>query len=243
MQNYSNNKRPAWQAEGVTRTRARLDVKATVWLNLRKLANLAGIGIGLAGAVQWYNQTQAGHARPYAYEVPALLGQKKLYLIERVPGTADERQQFADSVRRIGSFQGFNPDWLMACMWSESKFDHQVQHKKSRATGLLQLMPFVAEELGVSIEELLAMSAIQQLEYVERYLSRVIARYGVPETPGRFYLLILYPKASNKPDSYVLYAWPSRAYKQNAGLDENKDFRVTVADIEARHRRLFPGLY
>lgn len=243
MESYSK-KRPAWQAEGVTRTRPRVDMRATVWLNLRRVANLAGIGIGLAGAVQWYTQTQAGASRPYAYEVPALLGPKKLYLIDRVPGTPDEVQQFADSVRRIGHFHGFNPDWLMACMWSESKFDHQVENQKgSGATGLIQFMPFVAKELGISVGKLKAMSAIDQLEYVERYMARMINRYGVPTTPARLYLMILWPKASNKPDDYVLYRWPSTAYRQNAGLDENKDRRVTVTDIEARHRRLFPGLY
>jgi hypothetical protein len=234
-----------WQPEGVVRPRPRLDVRATVWLNLRKVANLAGIGIGLAGAVQWYNQTQAGATRPYALEIPAIMGRNSgLYLIERVPGSHADKQAFEDSVRAKAHFHGFDPNWLMACMWSESRFDHQIENMKgSGATGLIQFMPFVAKELGITVAKLKAMTAIDQLEYVERYLARMIDRYGVPATPGRFYLLILYPKASNKDDGYVLYKRPSKAYTQNAGLDTDRDGRVTVADVEARHRRLFPELY
>ena len=36
-------------------------------------------------------------------------------------------------------------------------------------------------------------------------------------------MVILYPKAVGKPLSYVLFTSPSKAYKQNKGLDKDKN--------------------
>ncbi|MFN0202045.1 MAG: hypothetical protein ACKVTZ_20910, partial [Bacteroidia bacterium] len=59
------------------------------------------------------------------------------------------------------------------------------------------------------------------------------------------YLGILYPKALEIKGDYcfTMYATPSQAYKQNSGLDEDKDGRVTVSDIDHRMQRVFPTAY
>ncbi|MEO1448552.1 MAG: hypothetical protein AAFV07_03440, partial [Bacteroidota bacterium] len=50
-------------------------------------------------------------------------------------------------------------------------------------------------------------------------------------------------KALNQDYCYTLYASPAQAYKQNSGLDENKDGRVTVSDIDRRMQRLYAPAY
>ena len=136
------------------------------------------------------------------------------------------------------------PEWLMAVMYSESQFDASVlNHKGSGATGLIQFMPATASDLNVSMQRLRDMNHTQQLEYVYLYLQKVRERYGEYDSLTDLYLAILYPKARKQDLCYTMYAKPSKSYKQNSGLDENKDGRVTVSDIDRRMMRLYPTAY
>jgi hypothetical protein len=75
-------------------------------------------------------------------------------------------------------------------------------------------------------------------------LQTVRERYGEFENLTDLYLAILFPKAIEAEEScYALYAKPEKAYMQNAGLDENKDGRVTINDIDRRMKRMFPTAY
>ncbi|MCB0842252.1 MAG: hypothetical protein KDE26_03185, partial [Bacteroidetes bacterium] len=56
-------------------------------------------------------------------------------------------------------------------------------------------------------------------------------------------LAILYPKALGQHHCYTMYSKPTKMYRQNSGLDENKDGSVTVCDIDERMQRLFPTAY
>jgi hypothetical protein len=105
-------------------------------------------------------------------------------------------------------------------------------------------MPVIAAELNTSPEKLKMMNHNEQLEYVYHYLENIRQRHGGKfESLTELYLAILYPKALDGDYCYSLYAQPSVAYKQNAGLDEDKDGRVTVSDIDRRLQRIFPTAY
>lgn len=167
-----------------------------------------------------------------------------LYLIDKASMFVSDVFSFEDKVREISSMLNIPPEWLMAVMYSESKFDAGVlNHKGSGATGLIQFMPAAAEDLNVSLQRLGKMNHLQQLEYVYLYLEQVRERYGDYESLADLYLAILYPKARRQDYCYTLYAKPSKSYNQNAGLDENKDGRVTVSDIDRRMKRLYPTAY
>lgn len=79
------------------------------------------------------------------------------------------------------------------------------------------------------------MSAVRQLDFVERYFQ---PRAGRLKTLADVYMAILWPAAIGKPASYVLFdrADPDhpRRYVQNAGLDFNRDGVVTKAEAAAR---------
>ncbi len=167
-----------------------------------------------------------------------------LYLIDKASQHVADALSFETKVRDVAEELGVPPEWLMAVMYSESKFDASVMnHRGSGAVGLIQWMPETAEELGVTIAELKGLAHVDQLEYVYKYLDSVRKRYRGFESLTDLYLAILYPKALEGDYCYTLYANPSRKYKLNIGLDENSDGRVTVSDIDKRMQRIFPTAY
>ena len=117
-------------------------------------------------------------------------------------------------------------DYLMACMAFETgeKFTSSVRNKVSGATGLIQFMPSTAKSLGTSVERLSEMTEVEQLTYVRWYF---LPYKGKLNTLEDVYMAILWPKAVGKSDDYVLFRKGSITYKQNQGLDLNKDGLIT----------------
>ena len=48
---------------------------------------------------------------------------------------------------------------------------------------------------------------------------------------GDIYILNFYPAAINKPRDYVIASTGSKIYSQNAGLDVDKNGKITVQDV------------
>ena len=169
---------------------------------------------------------------------------EELYLLEKAGVYVQDLFGFEEKVRSISRSLHIPPEWLMAVMYSESRFDaHAHNHRGSGAVGLIQWMPTTASELKTSTVRLARMSAVEQLDYVYDYLKTVRSRYGEFNSLTDLYLGILFPKALDGDYCYTLYAKPSRKYRQNSGLDENRDGRVTVSDIDKRMQRIFPTAY
>lgn len=88
------------------------------------------------------------------------------------------------------------------------------------------------------------MSAVKQLDYVEKYF---IWTRGKLKTLEDVYMAILWPSAIGKPQNYVLFdkndpVRPKR-YIQNAGLDFNKDGLITKAEAARKvQKKLDEGL-
>ena len=181
---------------------------------------------------------------PAVAPAPISAPSQDLYLMDKASMFVPEAKPFEKKVREIAQMLRVPPEWLMAVMYSESKFDASVlNHKGSGATGLIQFMPAAASEMNVSLHRLARMNHLQQLEYVYMYLEKTRERYGNFNSLADLYLAILYPRARNQDYCYTLYAKPSKSYVQNSGLDENKDGRVTVSDIDRRMKRLYPIAY
>lgn len=168
-----------------------------------------------------------------------------LYLMDKAVHYVQDVEPFEERVREISGMLNIPPEWLMAVMYAESKFDAAIVNLKgSGAVGLIQFMPETAiNELNVTPERLKRMNPLQQLEYVYIYLQTVRERYGEYKSLPDLYLGVLYPKARNQDECFTLYGKPSEAYRQNAGLDENHDGRVTISDIDHRMLRLYPTAY
>jgi soluble lytic murein transglycosylase-like protein len=167
-----------------------------------------------------------------------------LYLLEEAALHIADTACFARGVRQVAGSLEIPPEWLMAVIYAESRFDAAVRnHRGSGATGLIQFMPATARELQTSTQHLRALPPCMQLEYVYRYLQQVKSRYGPFRSLTDLYLGILYPRARGQDLCYTLYSRPAKAYLQNRGLDENGDGRVTVSDIDRRLQRIFPTAY
>lgn len=162
---------------------------------------------------------------------------------------------FRDRVRWTAAELGMptltGADDLMACMaWeSNNTFSPSIRNMAgSGATGLIQFMPATALAFFHSVDEIKAMSAAEkaakgrqatdrlaaltaedQLNYVYKYFRPFKGRL---RNLGDVYMAILWPAGVGQPDSFVLWDKETRptTYRQNAGLDVNKDGRITRAE-------------
>lgn len=128
------------------------------------------------------------------------------------------------------------PDHQMAIMAFETArtFSPGVKNMAgSGATGLIQFMPKTAVELGTTVDRLARMSAVDQLDWVHRYF---LPYKGRMKTLSDMYMAVLWPAAVGKPDDYVLFDKATRptAYRQNAGLDANKNGQITKFEAAAK---------
>lgn len=155
-------------------------------------------------------------------------------------------QTFRDRVRwivddlQIGENSDDGCNKLMTCMAWESgrSFRPDVRNMAgSGATGLIQFMPSTAKGLGTTTDKLAAMTAEDQLNFVWKYFSPFKGRL---KSLSDIYMAILWPAAVGKPESYVLFSPGTTAYRQNAGLDVNKDGSVTKAEAAAKVSALLP---
>jgi len=97
---------------------------------------------------------------------------------------------------------------------------------------LIQFMPATARDLGTTTDVLAKMTAVQQLDYVEKYFRPYYKRIN---SLSDMYMAILLPKYVGQPDDAVLFSGGT-AYRQNAGLDANKDGKITKAEASAKVR-------
>lgn len=124
-------------------------------------------------------------------------------------------------------------DWLMGCMaWESARtFSPSIKNAAgSGATGLIQFMPSTAKGLGTTVEALAKMTAEQQLDYVELYFRPYASKIS---SLSDMYMAILLPKYVGKPDASVLFSG-GIAYRQNAGLDIDKDGQITKREATAK---------
>lgn len=94
----------------------------------------------------------------------------------------------AEEIVRVAGRVGIpNPAMLANVIAFETggTFSPSIAHSSSNATGLIQFTASTAAELGTSLAALRNMSALQQMEYVERYFNLPRVRQGCPETGGK----------------------------------------------------------
>jgi hypothetical protein len=131
------------------------------------------------------------------------------------------------------------PNWLMTCMAWESgrSFRSDVKNMAgSGATGLIQFMPSTARGLGTTTDKLATLTPEDQLNWVWKYFRPYDGRL---RSLADVYMAILWPAAVGKPESHALFTG-GIAYRQNAGLDVDKDGRVTKREAAAKVAALLP---
>lgn len=143
-------------------------------------------------------------------------------------------EAFRAKVIGIAGGLSFDPNWLMAVMGFETgfTFSPSVRNPGSSATGLIQFIQPTAIGLGTTTARLSRMTAVEQLDYVQKYYDAIPA--SRVRNLGDAYLAVLFPPGIGRPDSYVMWQRDTgpyqREYAANSGLDrENKGY-ITRGD-------------
>jgi hypothetical protein len=163
----------------------------------------------------------------------ALNQSKKIVWGNKVTGA------FKDKVIQICVHLDTSPDYLMSCMAFETggTFSPSIKNAAgSGAAGLIQFMSKTAKALGTTSEKLEKMSAIEQLDYVKKYLNPYRSPLKKLED---VYMAILYPAAIGKPLTRTLFEDGNKTYTQNKGFDANKDKKISLQEISSKVRAMY----
>lgn len=106
--------------------------------------------------------------------------------------------------------------------------------------GLIQFGKAAAKDIGTTRADLKKMSAVEQMDYVYKYLVRYKSKI---HSYVDLYLAIFFPLAMGKGNDFVLQTkrlTASRVAKANPLFDINKDGQITVAEIEEKLLKRIP---
>ena len=155
---------------------------------------------------------------------------------DKVKGT--DKDQFIAKVKTISEWLGYNPNWLMLVMYSETagSFSASIKNPYSSATGLIQFMEATAKELGTSTASLAKMQRVQQLDFVYKYYKLWQTRHRTAKDYTDLYLITFYPYAVGKPLNYVFGSEisPARVAQiaaVNKIIDQDKNGQITNDDF------------
>lgn len=147
---------------------------------------------------------------------------------------------FMYKVQKIASELNCNTEDLLAVMNAESGLDAQAENISGRgAVGLIQFTDVAVEELNrhgcsVTKEQLKNMDALEQLDYVEKYL-KIAKSYKFSEdaklSAGDLYAIVFLP---GRADRDILSVKGENYYNSNVGLDINRDGQITKSELENR---------
>ena len=180
--------------------------------------------------------TVAGTSNPYKPKLrpKELSNRTKVYQPEtkdnwwsniRGGGIFEKDIEFKKSVENTAKRLGIKPEWLATTMSFETQhtFDPSNKSKNSSARGLIHFTSSVAKEVGTSHNELLRMTRVEQMPYVEAYFEKF---KGKIKSLDDTYLAVFAP-ARVGTSSSVVYQDPNKTYKPNKGLDLNNDGIIT----------------
>ena len=212
-----------------------------------------GLGVGTGAAFRYFTRGRIS-ARPVGYDVWAFEG------IERLP--LDFLRPLAAGLLELG----VDPNAVLAVLKHESNFKPEAANvqivdgeRRLIAAGLLQFIRETARRYGTTPEDIVRMSAVEQLPYILRYwhdMARTFPSRRGRWTPEQALRATFYPASVGKPDGFVIgdknatpaddsekakkAARMSRLiYTQNAGLDRNKDAKITASDVDEDAKRVY----
>ena len=151
---------------------------------------------------------------------------------------------FLDKVKEVAKNVNCDYKDLLAVMNAECGLKHHKPNKISGAVGLIQFSKSTAKGLGTSTEELSKMSAIDQLAYVEKFLTKCKKTYKFNKdarlSGADLYSLVYLPARAKRRD-VLCYKGETKEngkllkyYEWNKGMDLNKDGKITKAEIAKR---------
>jgi hypothetical protein len=233
-----------------------------------KGAQIAGIA-GIAALFAWLlrrggspassasaSEAAAPSGSPVGKTLPDVVGLRERFAAE--PGLS---KAYFDMVAELG-WTDEHADYLAAAIGNiESGWKPDARNAASKATGLIQFMPDTAKAFGTTIDDLLKMTATEQMPYVKKQF----ANYK-NLAPADIYPAIFMPSTVGKPEGKIVGTSTLEAavaagfstevppgkkrspadyavlvYQQNRGLDVNKDGLLTAGDLRQKLRNAVEG--
>ena len=210
-----------------------------VKLGASKLTNT--VGSAVSGALETVK------AAPNKVETVALKARSRLP--NWVPGsTADLygsytlpsklEPEFIKELEAIARRMKTRPEWVLALMGFETGGTYEPCKKNFvDATGLIQFIPSTARGLGTSTAQLCNMSRIEQLKWVEKYFRPFKGKMNSLENT---YAAVLTGRTGW--GRGAVWRSPTIQYRQNNGLDINRDGAITMQEASAKVRQYLPSV-
>ncbi len=126
--------------------------------------------------------------------------------------TKIQGSNFIAEVEKTAQRLGFHASWLLAIMYYESRFLHNVTNPQSGATGLIQFMPSTAQALGTSTQALARMTAIEQIKFVEKFYLPIKGKAKAFADVYLYTFASAYTNPQNAPDNAILATGQSAFY-------------------------------
>ena len=186
----------------------------------------------LAGIFDYnYSPTEShSHSTRSTYSSSSQVSEKGKELLKN--------KEFMDKVVAISKRIGCDFRDLLGVMRAESGLNPAAVNKNGGASGLIQFMPKTARGLGTSVEAIRNMSAVQQLDYVEKFLINAKRSAGFSDgeklSAGQLYALVFLPARAKRE---VLTTSDEAYYKHNSATDTNGDGKITRSEMDARAKR------
>jgi len=131
-------------------------------------------------------------------------------------------------VRELQIGFGFPAREIDAVIRLESGWHWDAVNPKTKAEGLIQIMPFNSRRWGIRPGTVKSSRPKVQLQYIARYFRDVNKEW---KQPGDTYLAVAAPAAMGQPDAHVVYPVGSDAWELNKPWREGKDGPITAGSI------------
>jgi hypothetical protein len=194
---------------------------------------------GLDGRLGPYTRRAAEAHPEIAAKYKEALARPDSVDAQKIDVSTIQDPDFKKKLEKIAASLGTTSNALLAVMKQESGVNPAARNASGGATGLIQFMPDTARRLGTTTDELRKMDGVQQLDYVYKYYRMTGVGDG---SAGDLYMATFMPKYIGYPDNHVLgadgdHGFSGAVYRQNKGLDRNRDGKITVGDVKSSVRR------
>jgi tape measure domain-containing protein len=149
--------------------------------------------------------------------------------IEKIGGDA-----FLEAVEEMSKRLKVDPNKVMNVMAFESKLNPAAKNPKSSASGLIQFMDDTATAFKTTTDKLRSMSAIDQLEYVEKYFAQF---RQLMDSQEELYTSVLRGRPISDPDEVLFRNTKGKAgrpYRANQVLDADRSGTITAQEATAK---------
>lgn len=137
---------------------------------------------------------------------------------------------FRTKLVKIADRLRLDPSALATVMMFETgkTMSPSVRNPYSNATGLIQFMPSTAKNMGTTVDALARLSAVDQLDWVEKYFRPYAGRL---RTPQDHYLAVFMPALIGTSLDHVVAESGNVVYTQNKGFDSSGKGYFTTGDV------------